>query len=65
VVYDFDGQTVISDTPPITAACTACHDTNAAMAHAASNTAAPGGQEACAVCHGPFRSESVEVVHND
>ncbi len=55
---------VISNTPPSTAACTACHDSDAAIAHAQSNTAAPNGAEACVVCHGEFRSEAVDVVHS-
>ena len=63
VVYDATGTTQVSRTPPITAACTACHDSEDALAHAQSNTAAPGGQEACNVCHGPFRSQSIAVKH--
>lgn len=56
--------TEISRTAPTTSACTGCHDTDAAIAHALSNTAAPGGEEACSVCHGQFRSEAVDVVHS-
>lgn len=47
---------------PITTVCTACHDSDDAVAHAASNTA-PGGEEACAVCHAEGRIAPVSVVH--
>ena len=53
----------VSRTGPSTAACTACHDSDAALAHAQSNTASPSGDEACSVCHGEFRSEAVDAVH--
>lgn len=46
---------------PWTEACTSCHDTAAAGAHAALNTAS--GAEACRVCHGPGSAEAVEVMH--
>ncbi|MFZ9886563.1 MAG: cytochrome c3 family protein, partial [Myxococcota bacterium] len=47
---------------PASAACTSCHDTDAAVAHAATNTSAAGA-EACAACHGPNRDYSVARVH--
>ena len=55
-----DGQ-VVRDTPPITAACTGCHDTAQAMAHAASQTT--NGVESCILCHGEGRPYSVTSVH--
>jgi OmcA/MtrC family decaheme c-type cytochrome len=47
---------------PTTAACTACHDTKQAAAHAAVNTDEKQG-ESCAVCHGPTAEFSVNKVH--
>jgi OmcA/MtrC family decaheme c-type cytochrome len=47
---------------PITSVCTACHDANDAFSHAATNTA-PGGAEACPVCHEEGRIAAVSVVH--
>ncbi|MEW6271150.1 MAG: OmcA/MtrC family decaheme c-type cytochrome [Thermodesulfobacteriota bacterium] len=49
---------------PITAACTSCHDSEAAIAHAQNETA-PGGAEACAVCHGEGRDVAVSVAHEE
>jgi OmcA/MtrC family decaheme c-type cytochrome len=46
---------------PTAAACLACHDSQAASAHAFTNTAPFG--EACAACHGENASESVDKVH--
>ena len=43
------------------AACLACHDTQAAAAHAFTMTAPFG--EACATCHGPGAEFSVDKVH--
>jgi hypothetical protein len=45
---------------PVQAACLACHDTGAAVTHAASHTAS--GVEACDQCHSRG-SLSVDVVH--
>jgi OmcA/MtrC family decaheme c-type cytochrome len=59
------GNSVPADPPvtaPITSVCTACHDSDAAIAHAATQTA-PDGTEACAVCHAEGRDEAVSVVH--
>lgn len=47
---------------PEASACTGCHDSEAAMAHAATNTTASGA-EACATCHGPGRDFDVQRVH--
>jgi hypothetical protein len=42
--------------------CGSCHDSSAAQAHIAVQTA-PGGAESCAVCHGPYRDQDVVKVH--
>jgi OmcA/MtrC family decaheme c-type cytochrome len=47
---------------PISAACTACHDAPSSVAHAQANTA-PGGDEACVVCHGPGQPWDAQGVH--
>jgi OmcA/MtrC family decaheme c-type cytochrome len=47
---------------PITDACTSCHDSDAAFAHAETNTAS-SGQEACEVCHGEDSFAAVSAVH--
>jgi hypothetical protein len=57
-----DPRDYINPTPPNTAACTACHISEAASAHAATQTDAKLG-EACSVCHGPGAAFSVDTVH--
>jgi OmcA/MtrC family decaheme c-type cytochrome len=49
-------------TPPITSACTSCHDTPETLAHAQLNTT-PTGLETCTVCHGEGSATAVEKVH--
>jgi OmcA/MtrC family decaheme c-type cytochrome len=49
-------------TPPITSACTACHDQETTVAHAELNTT-PAGVETCEVCHGAGKEFAVERVH--
>ncbi|MEO8605023.1 MAG: OmcA/MtrC family decaheme c-type cytochrome [bacterium] len=59
------GEALLADPPqtgPITSVCTACHDSDAATAHAQTQTA-PDGAEACFVCHAEGRDEAVSVVH--
>jgi OmcA/MtrC family decaheme c-type cytochrome len=56
------GDPTVGSIPPIQDACLSCHDDAAAAAHAATNTA-PGGAEACAVCHGESGIEPVSTVH--
>jgi OmcA/MtrC family decaheme c-type cytochrome len=55
-------EVVTGHTPPVTDACTACHDSDAAAAHAETNTTAAGA-EACAVCHGEGSVAAVSEVH--
>lgn len=65
-------QTTGSWTTPSRLACLACHDNDAAKAHANLNSIDPtpndpysgDEQEACGTCHGPRRQFSPEVVHN-
>ena len=52
----------INPSPPVTAACTACHTSKDASAHAATNTSGSFG-EACSVCHGVGAAFSVDQVH--
>jgi OmcA/MtrC family decaheme c-type cytochrome len=54
-------RSLIDPTPPISAACTGCHDSQATLAHVALNTTTFG--EACAVCHGEGRDFAVSTVH--
>jgi predicted CXXCH cytochrome family protein len=48
--------------PPIQDACLSCHDSEAAAAHAETNTTMSGA-EACTVCHGEGSSKAVSAVH--
>ena len=59
------GNEVPADPPqtePITSVCTACHDGDAAIAHAQTQTA-PDGVEACPVCHAEGREVAVSAAH--
>lgn len=47
---------------PITSVCIACHDSDAAIAHAEAQTA-PDGTESCEVCHAEGRPFAVSIVH--
>jgi OmcA/MtrC family decaheme c-type cytochrome len=51
----------ITDRQPETNACTSCHASRAAIAHAQANTGAIG--ESCSVCHGSTSEFSVDRVH--
>lgn len=46
---------------PITSACTSCHDSDAAMAHAETQIGNSG--EACEVCHAEGRDVAVSAAH--
>lgn len=52
----------INPTPPATAACTACHTTKEASAHASLNTSPTLG-ESCGVCHAPGTLADVDKMH--
>jgi OmcA/MtrC family decaheme c-type cytochrome len=47
---------------PTSSACTSCHNTLSAQAHAALNTTSTG-VEACAVCHQAGRSSGIDTAH--
>ena len=53
---------VVSTTLPTTAACTACHNSAAALGHTALNTT-DSKVETCVVCHGPTSDFAVAKVH--
>jgi len=55
-------ETVSAHTPAIQDACLACHDSDAAAAHAETNTTGTGA-EACEVCHGEGAIAAVSEVH--
>jgi OmcA/MtrC family decaheme c-type cytochrome len=52
----------LTSVPPTTAACTSCHDSKEATAHASTNTSASQG-ESCATCHGPSAEYAVTKAH--
>jgi OmcA/MtrC family decaheme c-type cytochrome len=56
-----DPNAPISYVGPVTAACTACHNSPKTYAHATANTTAVG--ESCNVCHGTNSTFSVNKVH--
>lgn len=53
---------LVSSTPPIRSACTACHDSGAVAGHAELQTMSTG-LETCEVCHGLGREFDVAAVH--
>ncbi|MDO8669905.1 MAG: OmcA/MtrC family decaheme c-type cytochrome [Dehalococcoidia bacterium] len=55
------GGKVVSSIPPISAACTGCHDSGPAKTHAAAQTV--NGAESCVVCHNEGREFAVSAVH--
>ncbi|MCS6803893.1 MAG: OmcA/MtrC family decaheme c-type cytochrome [Acidobacteriota bacterium] len=54
-------RSLINPTPPISAACVGCHDSQATLAHVSLNTSLFG--ESCAVCHGEGREFAVSKSH--
>jgi OmcA/MtrC family decaheme c-type cytochrome len=52
---------LINPTPPVTAACTACHSNLSALSHAVANTTIIG--ESCETCHGAQADFNVGKVH--
>jgi OmcA/MtrC family decaheme c-type cytochrome len=68
-VINIEGEPVPGDDAffgPITAACTGCHDDDAAITHARLNTLVTDDEtieEACSVCHGEGSPEAVSTVH--
>ena len=57
-----DPQGMLNPSPATTSACTACHQTKSAVAHAASQTDPKFG-ESCDVCHGTGADFDVDKVH--
>jgi predicted CXXCH cytochrome family protein len=49
-------------TPAISSACTGCHDTSSARAHAETMTTA-SGDESCAACHAAGAEYGIDTVH--
>ena len=59
------GNAVPADPPqtgPVAAVCTACHDSEAAIAHAETQTS-PDGVESCPVCHAEGRDQAISELH--
>jgi OmcA/MtrC family decaheme c-type cytochrome len=54
-------NSVLNPTPPITAACTACHATLPELSHAVANTTQFG--ESCTACHASGAAFDVDLVH--
>ena len=57
------GGQVVRQTGPITAACSGCHDSDQATAHALSALAGAGAVETCGTCHGTGRQVSPAKIH--
>jgi len=57
-----DPQGMLNPSPATTSACTACHLTASAVAHAKANTSPKFG-ESCDVCHGAAGAYAATQVH--
>ena len=58
-----DGSSVVDGViPPMSSACTSCHDSDEAWAHVEAETAS-AGKESCEVCHAEGRPYAVSVMH--
>jgi predicted CXXCH cytochrome family protein len=55
-------SSLVASILPVASACTSCHDSPDARAHAEIMTTASGA-ESCSTCHGTGRDLDVEVVH--
>ncbi len=51
----------VNPIPPVTAACTGCHDRTSTLSHALANTTVLG--ESCDACHGTGSDFSVDRIH--
>lgn len=56
-----NGEAPMNPVSPVTNACTGCHTSESAWAHAQVNTSALG--ESCSVCHGEGKTAAVSKVH--
>jgi len=54
-------NSLLTTTPAVTAACTACHATKPELSHAVANTTQFG--ESCAACHGPNGDFTPDKLH--
>lgn len=54
-------NSLLTTTPAVTAACTACHATKPELSHAVANTTQFG--ESCTACHGPNGDFTPDKVH--
>lgn len=57
------GDSIVSEILPESAACTSCHDSALTAVHAALNSDFASGVESCAVCHGAGSAFAVDSVH--
>jgi OmcA/MtrC family decaheme c-type cytochrome len=57
-----DPQGLLNQVPATTSACTSCHQTKSALAHAQANTDGKFG-ESCDVCHGAGKDFDVNKAH--